>query len=162
MYIENYDFKEWMQKLFDKLDELCKDVRILRNADKVLSEDDNLLDNQDLCLLFKISIRTLQRLRSKNELPYMLISGKVYYRASDVRKFIKERFNAVMLCNFEKQFGERSKTDKPRWWVSLTPALSFYGFSNLSASFLTVWLARPTALHVPTLPLAYGYDIQNL
>lgn len=45
MYIENYDFKEWMQKLFDKLDELCKDVRILRNADKVLSEDDNLLDN---------------------------------------------------------------------------------------------------------------------
>ena len=107
MYIENYDFKEWMQKLFDKLDELCKDVRILRNADKVLSEDDNLLDNQDLCLLFKVSIRTLQRLRSKNELPYMLISGKVYYRASDVRKFIKERFNAVMLRNFEKQFGEK-------------------------------------------------------
>ena len=54
MYIENYDFKEWMQKLFDKLDELCKDVRALRNADKVLPEDDNLLDNQDLCLLFKV------------------------------------------------------------------------------------------------------------
>ena len=107
MYIENYDFKEWMQKLFDKLDELCKDVRVLRNADKVMPEDDNLLDNQDLCLLFKVSIRTLQRLRSKNELPYMLISGKVYYRASDVRAFIKERFNAVMLRNFEKQFGEK-------------------------------------------------------
>ena len=89
MYIENYDFKEWMQRLFDKLDELCKDVRGLRNADKVMPEDDNLLDNQDLCLLFKVSIRTLQRLRSKNELPYMLISGKVYYRASDVREFIK-------------------------------------------------------------------------
>ena len=37
----------------------------------------------------------------------MLISGKVYYRASDVRAFIKERFNAVMLRNFEKQFGEK-------------------------------------------------------
>ena len=84
MYIENYDFKEWMQKLFDKLDELCKDVRVLRNVDKVLSEDDNLLDNQDLCLLFKVSIRTLQRLRSKNKLPYMLISGKVYYRCAAV------------------------------------------------------------------------------
>ena len=58
MYIENYDFKEWMQKLFDKLDELCKDVRVLRNAGKVMPEDDNLLDNQDLCLLFKVSIRT--------------------------------------------------------------------------------------------------------
>ena len=75
--------------------------------DKVLPEDDNLLDNQDLSLLFKVSIRTLQRLRSKNKLPYMLISGKVYYRASDVRAFIKERFNAVMLRNFEKQFGEK-------------------------------------------------------
>ena len=107
MYIENYDFKEWMQKLFDKVDELCKDVRILCNADKVLPEDDNLLDNQDLSLLFKVSIRTLQRLRSKSKLPYMLISGKVYYRASDVRAFIKERFNAVMLRNFEKQFGEK-------------------------------------------------------
>ena len=85
----------------------CKDVRILCNADKVLPEDDNLLDNQDLSLLFKVSIRTLQRLRSKNKLPYMLISGKVYYRASDVRAFIKERFNAVMLRNFEKQFGEK-------------------------------------------------------
>ena len=107
MYIENYDFKEWMQKLFEKLDELCKDVRALRNADKVLPEDDNLLDNQDLCLLFKVNIRTLQRLRSRNELPYMLISGKVYYRASDVRQFIKERFNTTTLRNFEKQFGEK-------------------------------------------------------
>ena len=107
MYIENYDFKEWMQKLFEKLDGLCKDVRVLRNADKVLPEDDNLLDNQDLCLLFKVNIRTLQRLRSRNELPYMLISGKVYYRASDVRQFIKERFNTTTLRSFEKQFGEK-------------------------------------------------------
>ncbi len=28
-----------------------------------LSEDDNLLDNQDLCLLFNVSIKTLQRYR---------------------------------------------------------------------------------------------------
>ena len=46
MYIENYDFKEWMQKLFDQLDELCKDVRILRNADKVLSVDDDRKSNK--------------------------------------------------------------------------------------------------------------------
>ena len=63
MYIENDEFGEWMQKLYAKLEELCKDVRVLRNADKVLPEDDNLLDNQDLCLLFKVSIKTLQRYR---------------------------------------------------------------------------------------------------
>ena len=45
MYIDNDDFSVWMQKLYAKLEELCKDVRVLRNADKVLPEDDNLLDN---------------------------------------------------------------------------------------------------------------------
>ena len=59
MYIDNDDFSVWMQKLYAKLEELCKDVRVLRNADRVLPEDDNLLDNQDLCLLFKVSIKTL-------------------------------------------------------------------------------------------------------
>ena len=53
MYIDNDEFGGWMQKLYAKLEELCKDVRVLRNADRVLPEDDNLLDNQDLCLLFK-------------------------------------------------------------------------------------------------------------
>ena len=109
MYIENYDFKEWMQKLFDKLDELCKDVRALRNADKVLPEDDNLLDNQDLCLLFKVSIKTLQRYRALGVLPYFTISGKVYYRASDVREFIKELFSSVTLRKFEKEHGSDKK-----------------------------------------------------
>ena len=109
MYIENYDFKEWMQKLFDKLDELCKDVRALRNADKVLPEDDNLLDNQDLCLLFKVSIKTLQRYRALGVLPYFTISGKVYYRASDVREFIKERFSSVTLRKLEKEHGSDKK-----------------------------------------------------
>lgn len=107
MYVENNEFSEWMQKLFTKLEELCKDVRVLRSADKVLPEDDNLLDNQDLCLLFKVSIKTLQRYRAMGVLPYFTISGKVYYRATDVREFIKERFNAITLRKFEKEHGAK-------------------------------------------------------
>ena len=103
MYIENDDFSVWMQKLYAKLEELCKDVRVLRNADRVLPEDDNLLDNQDLCLLFKVSIKTLQRYRAIGALPYFTISGKVYYKASDVREFIKERFSVTTLRKFEKE-----------------------------------------------------------
>ncbi len=102
MYIENDDFSVWIQKLYAKLEELCKDVRVLRNADRVLPEDDNLLDNQDLCLLFKVSIKTLQRYRAIGALPYFTISGKVYYKASDVREFIKERFSITTLRQFEK------------------------------------------------------------
>ena len=27
MYVDNYEFKDWMQKLLDKLDEVGKDVK---------------------------------------------------------------------------------------------------------------------------------------
>lgn len=41
--IENDEFSQWMQKLYVKLEEVGKDIRILRNADKMLPEDNNLL-----------------------------------------------------------------------------------------------------------------------
>lgn len=107
MYVDNYEFGEWMKKLFAKLEELGKDIRFLRNADKVLPENDNLLDNQDLCLLLKVSVRTLQRLRVKGILPYLQISGKIYYRAADIRQFIKEKFSLTTLHKFENQFREK-------------------------------------------------------
>ena len=109
MYIENNEFREWMQKLYAKLEELCKDIRVLRSADRVLPEDDNLLDNQDLCLLFKVSIKTLQRYRANGVLPYFTICGKVYYKASDVREFIKERFSVTTLRQFEKEHCTKKK-----------------------------------------------------
>ena len=102
MYVDNYEFKDWMQKLLDKLEEVGKDVKSLQTNPEVMPGD-KLLDNQDLCLLFKVS-----RLRSKKMLSFMMISGKAYYRASDVREFIKERFDVGTLRKFEKEHG----TDK--------------------------------------------------
>ena len=66
MYIDNDDFSVWMQKLYAKLEELCKDVRVLRNADRVLPEDDNLLDNQDLCLPVSYTHLALSKIRLDN------------------------------------------------------------------------------------------------
>lgn len=115
MYIENDEFGEWMQKLYAKLEELCKDVRVLRNADRVLPEDDNLLDNQDLCLLFKVSIKTLQRYRAIGALPYFTISGKVYYKASDVRSSSKKGSVLPRYASSRKNTvrRKRSKSKKP-------------------------------------------------
>ena len=107
MYVDNYEFKDWMQKLLDKLEGVGKDVKSLQTNPEVMPND-KLLDNQDLCLRFKVSTRTLQRLRSKKLLPFMMISGKAYYRASDVREFIKERFDVGTFRKFEKEYG----TDK--------------------------------------------------
>ena len=64
MYINNEDFEKWMQKLSKKLSEIGQDLKSLINTDKVFSEDEKLLDNQDLAFLLKVSKRTLQRYRS--------------------------------------------------------------------------------------------------
>ena len=111
MYIENDEFGEWMQKLYAKLEELCKDVRVLRNADRVLPEDDNLLDNQDLCLLFKVSIKTLQRYRAIGALPYFTISGKVYYKSSSRKGSASPRYASSRKSTVRRK---RNESEKPK------------------------------------------------
>ena len=105
--VEKNEVKACSQKLPEKQEGVGKDVKSLQTNPEVMPND-KLLDNQDLCLLFKVSTRTLQRLRSKKLLPFMMISGKAYYRASDVREFIKERFDVGTFRKFEKEYG----TDK--------------------------------------------------
>ncbi len=56
-------------------------------------DGEELLDNQDLLQMLKISNRSLQRYRSIGKLPYYTISGKLYYKLSDVQQFIRESFN---------------------------------------------------------------------
>ena len=55
------------------------------------------------------NIKTLQRYRAIGALPYFTISGKVYYKASDVREFIKERFSVTTLRQFEKEHCTKKK-----------------------------------------------------
>ena len=90
MYVDNYEFKDWMQKLLDKLEEVGKDVKSLQTNPEVMPGD-KLLDNQDLCLLLKVSAKTLQRYRKKGILPYLTLDGRCYYRESDVHQLIRER-----------------------------------------------------------------------
>ena len=52
---------------------------------------EKLLDNQDLCFMLKVSTKTLQRYRKKGILPYIMLDGKYFYRASDIHRLICER-----------------------------------------------------------------------
>lgn len=45
MYVDSYEFKDWMQKLLDKLEEVGKDVKSLQTNPEVMPND-KLLDNQ--------------------------------------------------------------------------------------------------------------------
>ena len=108
MYIDKDDFIAWMERIMDRFDMQDKKIdKVIKGRNCLDGEE--LLDNQDLCLLFKVSIKTLQRYRAIGALPYFTISGKVYYKASDVREFIKERFSVTTLRQFEKEHSTKKK-----------------------------------------------------
>lgn len=92
MNIDKIEFIAWMERImerFDILNDHISDIQKRRSS----IDGEELLDNQDLLQMLKISTRSLQRYRSCGKLPYYTISGKLYYKLSDVHQFIRESFN---------------------------------------------------------------------
>ncbi len=61
-----------------KVDTLCRS-----NGEKTMQE---WLDNQDVCLLFGLSPRTLQNYRDNGTIPHTHIGKKMYYKADDLKR----------------------------------------------------------------------------
>ena len=93
MNIDRMEFIAWMERIMDRFDILNEHIN--ENQKKRNNIDgEELLDNQDLLQMLKISNRSLQRYRSTGKLPYYTITGKIYYKLSDVHQFIRDSFNA--------------------------------------------------------------------
>lgn len=96
MNIDRMEFIPWMERImarFDLLGESISEAERKRGS----IDGEELLDNQDLRQMLKISNRTLQRYRSNGRLPYYTISGKLYYKLSDVHQFIRESLSGTTL-----------------------------------------------------------------
>lgn len=92
MNIDRENFEAWMERMLDRFDMLDKKIERLTTQRNCL-DSEQLLDNQDLMFLLKVSPRTLQRYRTKGILPYIkLDDGRCYYKATDVHKLIRESF----------------------------------------------------------------------
>lgn len=92
MNIDRENFEAWMERMLDRFDMLDKKIERLTTQRNCL-DGEQLLDNQDLMFLLKVSPRTLQRYRAKGILPYIkLDDGRCYYKASDVYQLIREKF----------------------------------------------------------------------
>ena len=75
MYTDREEFEGWMERIMERFDRTEKLLeRVLRKNNTLDGEE--VLDNQDLCLLLKVGIRTLQRYRAIGVLPYFTISGR--------------------------------------------------------------------------------------
>ena len=79
------DFNE----LQTKLEEITSQLKSLNKKDS-LSE--KWMDNQDVCLILKVSTRTLQNYRDNGILPFSQISNKIYYKASDIEKHLENNY----------------------------------------------------------------------
>ena len=91
MNIDRETFIAWMELIIERIEIADKKIERLSTQQNCL-DGDELLDNQDLMFLLKVSPRTLQRYRSKGILPYLkLDDGRCYYKASDVHKMIREK-----------------------------------------------------------------------
>lgn len=102
MYLDNEDFTSWTEKIFSKLTEIGKDIKLLVRTKDVLDENEKVLDNQYLCFLLKVSNRTLQRYRDDGSLPFFRVKSKIYYRASEIRVFIKDKGTVQKINLFER------------------------------------------------------------
>ncbi|WP_084626014.1 helix-turn-helix domain-containing protein [Flavobacterium soli] len=92
MNIDRIEFIAWMERILERLDLLKEHIDESKRSRNSI-DGEELLDNQDLLQMLKISNRSLQRYRSIGKLPYYTISGKLYYKLSDVHQFISESFN---------------------------------------------------------------------
>jgi len=112
MYVDEDNFEKWMQKLSKKLSEIGQDIKSLINTKEVFSEDEALLDNQDLAFLLKVSKRTLQRYRASGKLLFFTIAHKTYYRTADVREFVRSHMDFQTYQEFEKKLPKPKDKDK--------------------------------------------------
>lgn len=92
MNIDRMEFMAWMERIMERFD-ILMDL-ISKSSKHSTVDGEELLDNQDIFQLLKISARSLQRYRSSGKLPYYTISGKTYYKLTDVNQFVRESLNA--------------------------------------------------------------------
>jgi hypothetical protein len=78
------------RELIEKIDSIANFVTTNEIA-KVENPDDMWVDNYEVRTFLNISERTLQRLRTERIIPYSIISGKSYYKLSDIKKMMDEK-----------------------------------------------------------------------
>lgn len=92
MNIERSEFLSWMDRIMKRFDILSGELEA-REKKRLSIDGEELLDNQDVLQMLKITYRCLQRYRTLGKIKYFSISGKIFYKSSDVHQFIRDSYN---------------------------------------------------------------------
>lgn len=84
------EFKIIESKTFENLSRAVKELLEKTNKLNSSGTEKEWLDNQDVCQLLGISLRTLQTYRDRKIIPYSQVAHKCYYKAKDIHLFIEK------------------------------------------------------------------------
>lgn len=84
----NENIEKKLKDIDTKIEKIDRKIDSLISIKECLNGDE-LLDNQDLCLLLRVTKQTLYRYRKKGVLKYYMVNnGKVYYKKSEIPDFL--------------------------------------------------------------------------
>lgn len=84
------DFKIIESKTFERIKKYLFELIEKSNGLNHSRIEDEWWDNQDVCRLLGISLRTLQTYRDKGLIPYSQVGHKCYYKVEDIERFMEE------------------------------------------------------------------------
>jgi len=77
--------------MYEQIKEIKVLIHLLKQSRAEVLKD-TWVDNQDVLQMLHISKRTLQTFRSNGTLPYSKVSGKFYYKVSDIEELFKSNY----------------------------------------------------------------------
>jgi len=78
---------------YNKIWETLKSIEAkIDSKSNQFSIKDQWLDIQDACLILRVSKRTLQSYRDNRILPFSQISGKIYFKISDIQDLLEKHY----------------------------------------------------------------------
>ncbi|MDR3219851.1 MAG: helix-turn-helix domain-containing protein [Dysgonamonadaceae bacterium] len=101
--IESKAFKE----ILNRLDKISRYVKEHSEADH-----EGWVDTHDVCSYLKVSVRTLQRLRTQKLLNYSIIRGKTFYKLSEIQRMLDENLIKSNPQDFQELLNNYYKNAK--------------------------------------------------
>ena len=107
MLVDKTEFEAWMERIMGELYRISRKLDKAETREKHLNylNGERLYDNQEVCLLLRISKRTLQRYRNNGVLKFYSIYHKTYYKESDLHEFIRNNID-------ENEIKRQAREDK--------------------------------------------------
>ena len=107
--IESKAFKE----IIDQIGILSNYIQST-HANKERNEDNEWVDNYEVCTFLKISERTLQRLRTNGEISFSRIRGRNYYKLSEIRRMLDDKLIRSKKEYLDDLINHHSQTRKQK------------------------------------------------